>query len=231
MHMHKSRYAPIAIIPLLVLIVTAGAAWADPCLVVYPTGPCIYHYDTDEYYTVGPGHPLYDPAYDRGGDVLLETGSNEIDGSIYQAPGLAGFEPSTDGNDGYVFIGTEFDLVVDGFANAPTTYVNVLVVFDKVVPAGCEPQILVDGAPIAAYVYPLGDLVVSTPTPEGGHFSDTFVLDVSWRGCYGIHVWAFSDENGNGVRDGGECFTAFSHDLVVPARDATWSEIKQAGGE
>ncbi|MBU8923457.1 MAG: hypothetical protein KOO63_16705 [Bacteroidales bacterium] len=208
------------------LLLVAATVAADPCLVVYPSSACVYHYDEAEYYTVGPGHPYYDAEYDRGGIVLLELGSNEIDGSIYQAPGLSGFEPSIDGNDGFVFVGTDFELIVDGYSDVPTTFVNILVVFDQPDPSECVPFIFVDGSPVTIGTYPLGDLVVSTPTDDGNQYSDTMVLDVSWRGCYGLHIWAFSDENYNGIRDGGECFTAFSHDMVVPTRSKTWGAIK-----
>jgi hypothetical protein len=210
----------------LVLLAAAAGASADPCLVVYPDCPCIYRYDVTEYYTVGPGDPLYDPMYDRGGLVLLETGTDEIDPSIYQAPMLSGFEPSVDGNEGYIFVDTDFNLIVDGFSNAPVTYVNVLLIFDTFVPMDCEPTITVNGMPLTGFTYPVGDLAVSTPTPEGNNYSDTITLSVSWRGCYGLHMWAFSDENYNGERDGNECFTAYSHDSMVPSEDSSWGAVK-----
>jgi hypothetical protein len=213
------------------LLTIAGAAIADPCLVVYPSEPCIYHYDESEYYTVGPGHPLYDAEYDRGGEVLLETSTDEIDGSIYQAPGLEGFEPSTGGNEGYFFLGTDFNLIIDGYNNSPTTYVNILVVFDDHIPEGCTPILTVDGMPIAGNVYNAGDLVVSTPTPNGNKYSDTMTISVNWHGCYGVHVWAFSDEDYSGTHDGGECFTAFSHDTTIPTEKSTWGSIKSRSDE
>lgn len=209
-----------------IALLFAGAIHADPCLVVYPDVACVYHYDPSEYYTVGPGHPLYDPLYDRGGEVLLETGTNEVDLSIYQAPGLTGFEVSSDGNDGYVFAGTDFTLIVDGFSNNPTVFVNILVVFDRVNPPSCSPEIYIDDELLSGMIYEAGDLVVSTPTPDGNNYSDVMMLDVSWRGCYGVHIWAFSDENYNGVKDGGECFTAFSHDITIPVESASWGAIK-----
>ena len=129
----------------IIAVFSAVQLHADPCLVLYPNNPCTYLYDPDEYYTVVPGHPLYDPEYDRGGEVLLEVGTDEVDLSIYQAPYLTGFEVAYDGNDGYIFSATVFTLVVDGFSNTPTTYVNILVVFDRMVPDGCEPEIYVDG--------------------------------------------------------------------------------------
>lgn len=210
----------------LALILASGVVMADPCLVVYPNAPCVYHYDPMEYYTVGPGDPYYDPMYDRGGKVLLELGSNEIDPSIYQAAGLVGFEMSTAGEDGYFFFGNTFDLVLDGFSNVPTTYVNIIMMFDRVVPAGCAPLIWVDGVLVTGMSYNVGDLVVTTPTPDGNNYSDTRTFDVQWGACNGLRIWAFSDNNYNGIHDGGECFTAYSHDLTVPTEDATWSGIK-----
>lgn len=214
-----------------VLMLLASLVTADPCLVVYPGGPCIYRYDPTEYTLASPGDSCYDAEYDRGGYVLVEIGSCEIDESIYQAPGLEGFEVSIDGNEGYVFIGTDFDLIVDGFSNTPTTFVNILVVFDGFIPDGCYPTIYVDGDLITNMSHPIGDLVVSTPTASGNNYSDTMTLDISWRGCYGLHIWAFSDENYNGIRDGSECFTAFSHDMVVPAEETSWSRIKMINEE
>jgi len=208
------------------LIFASGALMADPCLVVYPYGPCVYHYDPMEYYTVGPGDPYYDPMYNRGGQVLLEVVGNTIDMSIYQAPGLVGFEMSTGGNDGFFFLGSHFDLILDGYSNAPATYVNILLMFDKVVPAGCAPWVWVDGVLIPGMSCGVGDLVVSTPTPEGNNYSDTRTFDVQWGGCSGLRIWAFSDADYDGKKDGGECFTAYSHDLTVPTQDATWGAIK-----
>ncbi|MDZ7859557.1 MAG: hypothetical protein U5O15_02615 [Candidatus Krumholzibacteriota bacterium] len=212
----------------IIFVVTTapGALRADPCLVVYPDISCIYYYDSSEYYTVGPGDSLYDSEYDRGGEVLLEVGSGEIDLSIYQAPGLSGFEPSSGENEGFVFSNTAFTLYLDGFSNEPTTYQNILVKFDDILPEGCSPLITVDGQVLAGNEYNAGDLVVSTPTEEGNNYSDTIALDINWSGCEGIHIWAFSDEDYNGIRDGGECFTAYSHDVQIPSEKSTWGALK-----
>lgn len=220
----------IGIAAVLVIVVLPAAGFADPCLMVYPDGVAIYHYDPAEYYTVGPGDPLYDPLFDRGGEVLIDINSDEIALDIYQAPGLAGFEADSE-NQGLFTMEMDFMLVVDGFSNAPTTYSNVLLVFDLIEPDGCVPTISIDGnAPLydagLGYYYPIGDLNVSTPTPYGGNYSDTMSFDFSWSGCTSVRIWAFSDVDYNLHRDGGECFSAFSHDLTVPTEETTWGQIK-----
>ncbi len=212
------------------LLLVPALALADPCLIVYPDAPTVYHYDINEYYTVGPGHPLYDPLYDRGGEVLIEIGGDEIALNIYQAPQLEGFQPSTEGNEGYFIDDGVFDLIVDGFHNSPITFVNVLLVFNPV-PAACPLLVLIDGVPTTyepglGYYAPIGDLVVSTPTAHGNNYSDTITVEVAWGGCTGFKGWAFSDENYNLHRDGGECKTAFSHDIHVPVEPTTWGAIR-----
>ena len=206
-------------------LVFAAVASAEPCLMVYPSGPAEYHYDSNEYYTVSFGHPLYNPIFDRGGKVLLETGSNEVPLDIYQVPNLVGFLESTNGQEGYFFDGSNLNLIVDGWNNRPTTYTNILLVFVPD-PSTCHPTIIVNGTPVTGKTYPLGNLLVHTPTLYGHNYSDTITVPVTWAGCYGVRIWAFADENYNGVKDGGECFTAFSHDLTVPVREETWGSIK-----
>jgi hypothetical protein len=207
------------------LVAAPNLVLADPCLIVYPTGPTKYHYDVNEYYTVTFGHPLYDPMYDRSGEVLIDINTDEIALNIYQTPNLTGFQPSVNGNEGYFFISSGFDLVIDGFSNSPTTYENIILVFDPD-PEWCTPQIIVDGDVVAGNSLPVGDLVVSTPTSDGNNYSDTLVKSITWSGCYGLRMWAFSDINDNGVRDGGDCFTAFSHDASVPTIEVSWGVVK-----
>ena len=205
--------------------VFSNIALADPCLIVYPTGSAIYHYDVNEYYTVSSGDSLYDSMYDRGGEVLIDINDNEIAYNIYQSPNLIGFAPSTDGEEGYFFTGGSFDLIIDGFSNQPSTYENILLAFNSD-PDWCDAIIYVDGQLVTGATFPLGNLTVSTPTPDGSHYSDTILINVTWSACYGVRIWAFADDNYNGVKDGGECFTAFSHDGSVPAEEITWGGIK-----
>ena len=214
---------------LVAIALFAVPVLADPCLEVYPTAPCIYHYDINEYYTVGPGDPLYDPMYDRGGEVLIDLLTMEIAYDVYQAPGLAGFAPSTGGNEGYFFTGHDFDLVIDGFNNAPITYVNILIVFEPD-PESCMSFTTVDGNPVMydaglGWYYPVGDLVVSTPTTEGNNYSDTMTLSIHQE-CIGMTMWAFADEDFDLMWTDSECFSAFSHDATVPVNETTWGGIK-----
>jgi len=220
----RSRTTIFAIV-LSVIVLASASAFADPCMTVYPTGDTIYHYDINEYFVVGPGDPLYDPAYDRGGYVLIDSNSMDIDLSIYQAPNLVGFTPSTEGQEGYFFEGYNFDLVIDGFSHTPITYENIILVIEPL-PLSCPPMVTIDGNPVTGGTYNLGDLVVSTPTAEGNNYSDTMVLAVTWAQCAEMEFWAYADENYNGVKDGGECFSAFSHDTTVPAESSSMGVIK-----
>jgi hypothetical protein len=219
-------YAIILFISIIAATVLLPAvANADRCLVVYPEALAEYHYDMNEYFTVSFGDPLYDPMYDRGGEVLIDSNDLGIAYDIYQAPNLIGFEPSTDGQEGYFTIGNEFKLIIDGFHNQPTTYENVILVFEPD-PDFCVPQITVDGVLATSFTFPVGNLAVSTPTEQGNNFSDVITFDIYWSNCYGLRIWAYADENYNGMLDGGECFTAFSHDVTVPADTETWGSIK-----
>jgi len=199
----------------------------DLCLVIYPDAPSVFHYKTSEYFTVRPGDPLYIPAYDRGGKVLLKRYTNTIDPVIYQAPNLVGFYASTDGHDGYYVATSEFRLIIDGFSKVPTYYPNIVLVFDNVKPLYCVPEIYINGALLSGMTYAVGNLNVTTPTPDGKNYSDVLSVLFSQRGCYGVRIWAFSDENGNGILDAGECRTAYSHDTMVPVQEKTWSSIKE----
>ena len=223
----RSKLAALCVVAIALF---ALPVLADPCLTVYPTANCVYHYDVNEYYTVGPGDPLYDPMYDLNGEVLIDLLTMEIAYNIYQAPGLIGFMQSTGGKEGYFFTGHDFDLVIDGFNNAPITYVNILIVFEPD-PDWCTPAITVDGNPALydpglGWYYPIGDLVVSTPTGEGGNYSDTVTHAITFDLCTGLTMWAFADEDFDLMWTDSECFSAFSHDATVPVDETTWGGIK-----
>lgn len=229
--MSKLVMSILMVLAVVALVGASSPARADVCLMAYVTGPCEYHYESSEYYTVASGHPLYDPLYDRGGEVLIDINTDEIAMDVYQAPGLNRFVLDNS-NQGYFAIGTTYALTIDGFNNNPTTYSNVIIVFDRINPEGCVPLITVNGNPVQTnaalgYYYPIGDLVVSTPTAEGNNYSDVITVSVEFQLCRGIRAWAFADENYNAIHDsGGECFTAFSHDVTVPVEETSWGHIK-----
>ncbi len=223
--MHATLLRVSWVLVCLLMLPSVTYSNPDPCLIVYTTSPTIYHYDVNESYTVTAGHPLYDPLYDRRGEVLIDINSNEIALDIYQAPNLMGFEPSSDGQDGFFSVGAEFEIVVDGWNNQPITYENVLLIFEPE-HEWCSLTVFVDGDSVAGDSYSLGDLIVSTPTPEGNYYSDTIIKPIFWYGCPSVRIWAFADENYNGQREGDECFSAFSHDLTIPVGIKSWGAIK-----
>ena len=148
----------------------------------------------------------------------------------HQASSLTGFVMDPE-EQGYFTNGTNFGVVVDGFSNMPTVFENVIVVFDQTVPTWCQPAVFIGGNPALylsslGWFCPIGNLTVTTPTPWGKSFSDTMTLDLLWQNCWSIRIYAFSDANYNFARDGGECFSAFSHDTAVPTRNTTWGRIK-----
>ena len=216
------------------LLISPMAVHADTCLMTYPTSSCMYHYSSLDCYTVGLGHPLYDSMYDLGGEVLIKIDPIDGDGialDVYQAPGLSGLVLD-EVNQGYFTLGTDYDLIIDGYNKSPTTYTNILLVFDTILPEGCAPSIMVDGQPALydpglGYYFPIGNLTVSTPTPVGNSYSDTVTLMIDLENCTGYRIWAFSDENYSLTHDlPGECFTAFSHDATIAVRESTWGAIK-----
>ena len=201
---------------------------------VYPgNGSVVYHYEPTEYYTVGYGDSLYDAAYDLGGEVLIDINTNVIAYEVYQTPTLVGFQMDS-AHQGYFINSSYFTLVVDGFSGTPTTYTNILLVFDLIEPSGCTPVITINGSPVLfdaglGWYLPIGDLVVSTP--QGIAFSDVLEFDFSWTGCTSLRAWAFADNDFDLFHDGAECFSAFSHDLTVPVEETTWGAVKSLYGQ
>jgi hypothetical protein len=214
----------------------------DPCLLVYPTYPTIYHYDPSQYYTVTLGHPLYNVAYDRGGAVLIAdmmSGPDRIAYEIYQAPNLMGFQQAS-GYTGFYFTGFSFDIAIDGWSNFPGTRNDLTLIFEPI-PSDCSPEIKVGGASVDGppYVVSLGDLVVSTPvvTPTRTYYSNTITKSIEWSGCVGMYIYAFEDcdRDRHWLACGGceeedncclRCHQMCANGSVVPVEHDTWGAIK-----
>jgi hypothetical protein len=215
------------------MLTGSAVVQADVCLMTYPTSTCEYRYSSLDNYTVGVGHPLYDPLYDLNGEVLVKI--DPVDGDaialdVYQAPGLIQFVLD-EVDQGYFSHIQDHEVVVDGYNNSPTVYSNILLVIDTFDPVDCVPTITVDGNPALydpalGYYYPIGDLVVSTPV--GNKYSDTVTHSIVVGSCLGARIWAFSDEDFSLTHDlPGECFTAYSHDTTVPVESrTTWGALK-----
>jgi hypothetical protein len=231
--MFKNFLAALVILTAVLMIGSVDVR-ADVCLMSYPTAPCEYHYSSTDHYTVEFGDPLYDSDYDLGGEVLIKIDPSDGDGialDIYQAPGLTGLVHD-EISQGFFNIGGDYDLVIDGYNKSPTTYSNILLVFDTLLPEDCTPHITVDGNPVMydaglGYYYPIGDLAVLTPTSAGNSYSDTIILDIVLENCIGYRIWAFADDNYSLTHDlPGECFTAFSKDTTIPVSESSWGAIK-----
>jgi hypothetical protein len=222
---------------LLVADAEACGGGCDPCLLVYSTDLSIYKYNSSKYYVVTSSHPLYDPEYDRGGEVLIRNFwflPDRIATAVYQAPLLAGFEQAVNENTGYWFTGRLFDLVVDGFSRNPRVYYDVVLSIEPIL-QNCTPVIFVDGVLIEGppYVIELGDLHVTTP--DGDYYSDSFVMEVTYQGCMGLYMTAFEDCDhnkgwdpcpDNGDDDEWPCHRFCSDGATVPVEASTWGAIK-----
>ncbi|MBN2170802.1 MAG: hypothetical protein JW819_05745 [Candidatus Krumholzibacteriota bacterium] len=198
----------------------------DICLIAYPQEESVYHYKDSRYFTVGPGHELYDPAFDIDGEVLINSETGEIAWDVYRA-NVVGFEPSHNDWYGFEIHTSPYHLVIEALSEEPAVYVNILLAF-AYVPAGCHPMVRVNGELVDGARFALGDLVVNTQGEDGDWFGK-IVVEMSFAGCEGANIWAFSDVNGDlGYDyDEGECTSSYLYHVFVPATESTFSAVKQ----
>lgn len=207
------------------VVLSAGLALAETCLLVYPSTSCQFHYDTARYQVLSPGHPQYDPAYDIGGQVLWDTYESRIPIEVYRAPLLTAFEPSQTGNNEFVTLHDNFDLILDGFGPVQRSLGNVLVHFVPV-PHHSQPLIELDHMLIGQLVCGVPNLLVTTPLGNG-FYADTSTHALRWSGTEAIRITAFSDKNNNGVFDGGEIrWSVVAKDEVVGVEERSWGAVK-----
>lgn len=217
------RHTGKAALVLLLLVLAFSTAAADICLIVFPLEESVYHYKATRYYTVGPGHVFYEEEFDRGGEVLIESATDQIALEIYRA-NVVGFEAAWGDHYGYEINESPYTLVVQALSDEQAVYPNILLAFLPL-PDDCDPAMTVDGVPVVGKRHPLGDLVVDTPDQNGGYFGE-IVVEMTFAGCEGVDIWAFSDENGDQHQDSEECTSSFLYHLFVPTEESSFSTVK-----
>jgi hypothetical protein len=214
---------------LLGIPVTAVATAGEPCLLAYPTGQTVFRFDPVRYEVVGSNSSKYNPAYEVAGQTLWDRVEERVAVEIYQAPGLYGFEESTDSRSEYHQLGSRGTLIVDGFSASPRQYSDIIVQFTPR-PAEAQVSINVNGSPVVGLRHVIPYLVVSTPNGDG-YYSDAVVLTVDWSGTLEMEVMVYADRNGNRIFDGEPIYRLLMEDHSVPTENATWGSIKSLYAE
>lgn len=220
---------------LVFAITGVAAAWAlpasaaEPCVLSYPSSSAVFQYDPARYKVVSPGHPDYDDAWAIGNQMLWDTVEERVAKEIYRAPQLVGFEPSAEWRSEYVTLRNEFDLTIDGFSTQPRFLGNLMVRFVPE-PVSAPVVISVDGNLLDGYLYPLGNLNVTTQVSDG--FSDTLMRSISWTGGTALRIVVFADRNLNGVYDDGPpLYTVRAQDNPIPVEATSWGKVKSLYSE
>jgi len=196
----------------------------EPNVLSYPSTTSVFRYDPARYEVLQPGDPQFQPSYAIGNQMLWDKVDQRIPTEIYRAPLLVGFEPCPEWTSEYVTLHNQFDHTVDGFAAEPRFLGNVMMRFVPE-PATAVSVISVDGVPVTGFVYPLGNLDVTTPVSGG--YSDTIVRSISWTGASAIRIVVFADRNLNGIYDDGPpLYTTRSQDNPIPVEETSWGRVK-----
>jgi hypothetical protein len=206
-------------------LVQAGAAFAEPSYLIYPSVPTVFRYDTSRYEIVGSGDALrFNAKYAVGNYMLWDRVDGRIPYEVYGAPQLVGFEPTTSGTSEFVTYNDDFDLIVDGFGSQPYTIGNLYVRFW---PYGSSTVagLTVDGKPSDRLTVPLASLDVNTMV-QGGYYSNTRVHHVSWTGASAMEIVAFSDKDGDGRFTGTPAFRIVARYTPVATQPTTWGKVK-----
>lgn len=207
---------------IFLLMVLASVVSADICLIVYPQEPCVYHYKASRYYTVGPGHELYDPEYDRGGEVLIEEETGQIPLEIYRG-NIVGFEATSGSHYGFEITSSPCHLVVEALSDEPAVYENITLAF-LFLPDGCHPDVTINGTVVPNKRHLLGDLLVNQD--EGDGYSGQIDVEMTFYGCTGANIWAFADEDGDLQQDSEECTSSYLYHIFLPTEEVSWSAVK-----
>lgn len=209
---------------LVMVIVPAGAAAVEPCVLAYPLEYVVFHYDADQYDAISSSEPGYDPTYGVAGQMLWNLAADRVAAEIYRAPGISGFEPAADGRNEFFTAGNTATIRVDGFSEFPRQLNDICVEF-RPYPYNSVVDIFIDEQRIDGLRYFIPRLVVSTPT-EDGFYADWIDLDLRWVGSQMMTIIVYADKNGNRVFDGGPGFRIVMEDMTVPTENKTWGGIK-----
>ena len=199
-------------------------AVAEPCLLIYPLQNTVFRYDPFRFVTLTSADPRFDPAFDRGGEMLWDLVNNRVACEVYQAPNLQGFVESTTGRNEYYVTRLEVDLVVDGFFAQPRRLSDIFVRFQPI-PTDAILSITANGHELNNYRHFIPALIVDSPI-HCCFYSDTVSFNIEWLGAKQVIVTAFADKDGNGVFNGEPCFNVLLEDPWVPAENTTWGRIK-----
>ncbi len=207
------------------LLLGSGRAFADESLLIYPSTTAVFQYDPARYTVLYPSDPGYDPAYGVAGAMLWDRIESRIPLEIYRAPSIARFEPSPLGGSRFVVMRNEFNIIVDGYADAARTWGNLYI---RLIPGPntSPPVVELDGAPADGALHSIAGFAATTPTDDG-HYSDTRVHHIRWSGALSLRIVVFSDRNFNrAFDDGPPQFSIVAQDAAVPVRDTSWGALK-----
>src|SRR5712672_1975814 len=200
----------------------AGAAFAEPSYLIYPSVPTVFRYDVNRYEVVGNGQDRFNATYAIGNVMLWDRVDGRIPYEVYGAPQLIGFEPTV-GTSEFVTYTDDFDLIVDGFGTQPYTIGNLYLRFWPY--SQNSTLITVDGVTSDRLTVPLSSMAVTTLGPDG-YYSDTRVHHVSWNGAAAMEIVAFSDKDGDGRYSGTPGFRIVARYAPVATRPTTWGKVK-----
>ncbi len=207
------------------LALATGAAWADETLLIYPSTPCVFHYDPARFEVVGPGDPRYDSAVAVGSAVLWDRSEGRIARGVHRAPQLQGFVASSSGGSYFETMASQFAVTIDGQSSFARTWGNLYMRFIPE-PATTPVYLEVDGTALPGLTARLDGVMAVTPVGDGT-FTGSSAHTVRWSGGVSVRIVVYSDRNFNRAFDGGDlAWSIVASDNTVPVRETTWGELK-----
>jgi|GEM_PF-1911630 len=208
-----------------VLAFGVGPARADESLLIYPSASAIFQYDPSRYSVLATSDSRYVPAYGVAGGMLWDNVDSCIALDVYRAPSIIRFEPSPIGENRFVVMQNDFDIIVDGYFATPRTWSNLYL---RYVPGSStsRPLVDLDGGALTSVMKPIPGFATTTPTGDG-HFADTRIHHIHWSGALSIRILVFSDRNFNrAFDDAPPRVSIVAQDAAVPTRKTSWGALK-----